>query len=1352
MDLSNFIPYYPDSKDPEYASEMGSMLEFQELLENPSAIYANDPFFYNYQVFVGRIMSPATNNNCIMIRWDPGVGKTRGAFRIALEYIRNSNFKKALFLSSAKIIQASIRKEVTQYYGHDFKGPKDDQEEESAAGNKKKRHGKSTSATRRVKQLGITPITVVTFMNELIGFVGKKIKASKKVVPDAPPANKLLKSSRKRGLERIDQEDNDDKKQWQEYLNKPEWKLVAREKYKNHIIIVDEVHLFRQTGIGKRNFEYLIALLDTLRDICPIILITGTPIVDTWVDMFSVLSMLLSKEDRDVMFAEINHIFGVKGTNIVNLANQHKFPNKDKLNKLSNIITKYGLGKISDRSSSDIVPTALPLPEILDNVDITGKKYTVISNNFDPSLWDSYIEILREYIEQYDTEPTFTTSYNDFEIGKWLAYQKIGYNKLSASQQEILLDLTNNIDYTPEEEAAYSMDNTDIREYIHFAYMSPYQASVIAARIHEVGQRFNTVIDKDVIDLYLTKDSTNEDININAEKGSAHEDIKREAAYNSIRQLYEFVYPKLRIKRKKEYSLRYTLIPINIGDYFSTYIGIPLPLLNNKYVFDIDILAMRTLELKSINDTGDTSMIYIDDNLIDIIPDINNHIEYIDSRSVIARSTLQDILYNESSSLDSALLTKQAITLLERFSDKLQQMYPYTIDVDDYTTSADLVSMDPNTGTYFPSQNATINQDENIYKLYKDIDSNGNEYIVRDKGIAKYSAKCTEVLTLLSSPALIDLPGYIHTLWVSSGTINVAAALVENGWEQYTGKKELKTPGIKPRFALIHGESGSETNINNIIEAFNSADNRDGKILRIIVGSKKSGISISFDNARFFLALSPDFNKTTHIQAEARVFRASSLTHLPKDKRTIYVADIIAIPIPNSKALIQDLQNGLILNKEYKPDFLQDEEGNDIIFQDEDGNDIVDEEGNYIPADENGNEIFPIVPFTTEISMYVVAEQKYMISASLMKALNNASVETMVLQKMKDKSTITRNHALMYGRARIEDAKLNIINDINDKWYSYANINDMYIMQAAASMISSKSLVTTRYGMLRQVKSVGNTLAGMSSSNNTLSLVYDNNFFLVNQDKSYGLDEIISSIDYIHSLPNTEYEFNIALSNKDKPYVKVLALELSLSIIKVNNVSYTIKNPYRTLILNLYQQYWTVFPVKNNRNITIGGDMVHILWCSIKPNSHMANMGVKPKREMKTRMLSFIESENTIDRWKYIDSVDKESIYLTALTSIITDTENAVIEIAKSLHLDYYVHLSLYNGELLYRQIKGNNDKNSSRKKPPVLQPEAEYTKMTCTLLKININEYNQRIKLDSFAVKKDIYMAAKRLNILVIR
>lgn len=689
----------------------------------------------------------------------------------------------------------------------------------------------------------------------------------------------------------------------------------------------------------------------------------------------------------------------------------------------------------------------------------------------------------------------------------------------------------------------------------------------------------------------------------------------------------------------------------------------------------------------------------------------------------------------------------------------------------------ELVYMDMNTRHYYPSNSATIKTvdgiDENVfliswvrptdeqletwnkalqgYYTSKNI-KNGHLFTSDnvlfpdlDTGLGKYSIKYAMLVWMLRyHPVLQDLPGYIHTLWVETGTKLIAAALNTNGWEQYVGNEPIDQPtyttdgDLIPRFAIIDGNT-KPTHITRIIETFNSAKNREGKILRVVLGSRKSGISISLTNGRFFIELSPDFNKATRIQSEGRVFRADSLLWMKQlgMPREVFTADILTLPsipieteedIEIHNEYIGSIRNGFLINQS----FLQ----------------IASTDGDQV-------RVFDINPVTIEARMYQLSEIKYSMGKRASKALRRGSIENIVkFHRNRPVNTIT--HALLYGASYRKEIKDSILDTITHQWIYPLDREDMYVMKTASDMISHHTMANTRYGMPRPVQSFSGIITasrdaqiggitGTPSSQGQLSLIYERNFFLVGEQKGYPVNAIRSTISLLMKSPLDRYDFYRFLADMNLSDSKVIALELALvmpiKLLKPDELSEF--NKRRDLILSLFEHFWDAFG---------GGRVVHILWYAIKNNSYLSKLGINNVPSLKTRILTYDISTNasysgsTENRWRYIENTEREAIYLSRMAMEILRREEAIIK--RSMSYGYYLHLSLYDGELRLREI---NIEDKRKSKTFVVDINNIPT-VIASILGISTDQLSQKYLGKEYQLKRDIFFRGEQLKIIIIR
>ena len=157
-----------------------------------------------------------------------------------------------------------------------------------------------------------------------------------------------------------------------------------------------------------------------------------------------------------------------------------------------------------------------------------------------------------------------------------------------------------------------------------------------------------------------------------------------------------------------------------------------------------------------------------------------------------------------------------------------------------------------------------------------------------------------------------------------SGLLLLASILEHHGYELYLGE-DLKNVEPKKRYTLCVGSSEICPNINDRLEGFNDKTNKNGQYVRILLGSKVIGESITLKNVRHFHCLTPHWNDSTIDQAVGRVVRNGSHVDLEKSERNvnIYIHASVFSDNPESSVDIKKLQKSkekeskiqIVLNK-----------------------------------------------------------------------------------------------------------------------------------------------------------------------------------------------------------------------------------------------------------------------------------------------------------------------------------------------------------------------------------------------------------------------------------------------------
>lgn len=152
-----------------------------------------------------------------------------------------------------------------------------------------------------------------------------------------------------------------------------------------------------------------------------------------------------------------------------------------------------------------------------------------------------------------------------------------------------------------------------------------------------------------------------------------------------------------------------------------------------------------------------------------------------------------------------------------------------------------------------------------------------------------------------------------------SGLLLLASILEYHGYLLYKGE-DLTTLQKTKRYTLCVGSLDICPNITERLDGFNSSDNKHGDYVRILLGSKVIGESITLKNVRHFHCLTPHWNDSTIDQAVGRVVRNNSHVDLEVTERNvkIYIHASIYEPAPDKSIDIIKLQRSHIKEQDKK--------------------------------------------------------------------------------------------------------------------------------------------------------------------------------------------------------------------------------------------------------------------------------------------------------------------------------------------------------------------------------------------------------------------------------------------------
>ena len=155
--------------------------------------------------------------------------------------------------------------------------------------------------------------------------------------------------------------------------------------------------------------------------------------------------------------------------------------------------------------------------------------------------------------------------------------------------------------------------------------------------------------------------------------------------------------------------------------------------------------------------------------------------------------------------------------------------------------------------------------------------------------IKSYSTKLHSILNYIEKSEGIV---YIYSRYIYGGLLPLAIALEHIGYSRY-GKNSLLNSNNKLEkrgsYIMITGQKEFSENKDLEIRECVKAENKDGKNIKIILGSQASTEGIDFQNIREIHILEPWFHLNTLEQAIGRGIRYCKHINLPYEKRNVTI-------------------------------------------------------------------------------------------------------------------------------------------------------------------------------------------------------------------------------------------------------------------------------------------------------------------------------------------------------------------------------------------------------------------------------------------------------------------------------
>lgn len=159
--------------------------------------------------------------------------------------------------------------------------------------------------------------------------------------------------------------------------------------------------------------------------------------------------------------------------------------------------------------------------------------------------------------------------------------------------------------------------------------------------------------------------------------------------------------------------------------------------------------------------------------------------------------------------------------------------------------------------------------------------------------LSKYSSKYAMGIRIIRQAISENKLVFVYNEMIrGSGLILFSLILQLFGFRKVTGATK---PTDTPTFALLTGETH---NITKIIDIFNSAENKHGSRINVILGSKVIAEGISLKNVQVEIIQSPWFNYARIDQAIARGYRVGSHRALKAEGKSIELDIYQQVSIP----------------------------------------------------------------------------------------------------------------------------------------------------------------------------------------------------------------------------------------------------------------------------------------------------------------------------------------------------------------------------------------------------------------------------------------------------------------------
>lgn len=473
-----------------------------------------------------------------------------------------------------------------------------------------------------------------------------------------------------------------------------------------------------------------------------------------------------------------------------------------------------------------------------------------------------------------------------------------------------------------------------------------------------------------------------------------------------------------------------------------------------------------------------------------------------------------------------------------------------------------------------------------------------------ENNIEIYAPKLKSIIDLINSSKGIV---YIYSFFLPSGLLPLAIALEHAGYNKYDTNNLLvdkkRNKKVKGNYVIISGDSQYTRSIDDCVSEVCSPENKNGKKIKVVLGSSASAEGLDFKNIREVHFLEPWYHLNKVEQVIGRAARHCSHINLEEKERNVTVYHHITKDSLSKEESIDEKTYRIAENKQKLIDEVEkilEEVSIDCTFIDDyskmyiEKNKIIESSQKVLINSNTIKDIVKPVPKcvynktdeTIDSSTYGIHFMEYDIEQTI-KELQNLFSKNGVLTYKQILDNLQQNNkidvdVINYAISRILDEKILINNNNIDGYLIYRS--DKYMFQPnSISEVSLKSKDRVNYqpkitkcinfkvdDTSKLSNSNVNVNVGTSTSKNTiLNTLIDQIKTLQKQIKYIELQDVI--IDYyidrinqkdINSL--CKHVLNSLMNKNDKNYLYYEKIRKSL-------VEAHILSEDNRYILNIYK-------------------------------------------------------------------------------------------------------------------------------------------------------------------------------------